>query len=44
MSPVPAIDFARYTALVNRIEPIRREGEVVELVGLIVESKGPRPP
>jgi len=36
-----ALDFSRYTSLVNRMEPVRREGEVVELVGLIVESKGP---
>ena len=25
----------------NRLEPVRMEGEVVELVGLIVESRGP---
>jgi FliI/YscN family ATPase len=41
MSPVPAIDFSRYATIINRMEPVRREGEVVELVGLIVESKGP---
>ena len=35
------IDFSRYTAIVNRMEPVRMEGEVVELVGLIVESRGP---
>ena len=34
-------DFSHYTALLSRIDPIRSEGEVVELVGLIVESKGP---
>jgi FliI/YscN family ATPase len=36
-----ALDFSRYASLVNRMEPVRWEGEVVELVGLIVESKGP---
>lgn len=35
------IDFSRYTHLLSRIEPIRMEGEVVELVGLIIESQGP---
>jgi len=35
------IDFSPYTAIVNRMEPVRMEGEVVELVGLIVESRGP---
>jgi flagellum-specific ATP synthase len=35
------IDLMRYTALLNRMEPVRMEGEVVELVGLIVESRGP---
>ena len=36
-----AIDFSRYAALISRMDPILSEGEVVELVGLIVESKGP---
>jgi len=35
------IDLSRYATLVRRMEPILSEGEVVELVGLIVESKGP---
>ncbi len=35
------IDFSRYTAVMNRIQPVRLEGEVVELVGLIVEARGP---
>src|ERR1035441_2001765 len=35
------IDLSRYAEFVNRIEPLRLEGEVVELVGLIVESRGP---
>jgi FliI/YscN family ATPase len=35
------VDLSRYCGLLNRIEPIRLEGEVVEMVGLIVESRGP---
>lgn len=35
------IDMLRYAALLNRLQPVRMEGEVVELVGLIVESRGP---
>jgi flagellum-specific ATP synthase len=35
------IDISRYTAILDRLEPVRMEGEVVELVGLIVESRGP---
>lgn len=35
------MDLSRYCDLVNRIEPLRLEGEVVELVGLIIESRGP---
>ena len=41
MSTVIEIDLSRYTAALNRIQPVRMEGEVVELVGLIVESRGP---
>jgi FliI/YscN family ATPase len=36
-----ALDFSRYIAFLNRMDPILSEGEVVELVGLIVESRGP---
>ena len=35
------IDLGRYAALLDRLEPLRMEGEIVELVGLIVESRGP---
>jgi flagellum-specific ATP synthase len=35
------IDFSRYTTALQRMEPVRMEGEVLELVGLIVESRGP---
>ena len=34
-------DLNRYAALLGRMEPIRMEGEVVEQVGLLVESRGP---
>ena len=35
------LDLSRYTTLLDRLEPVRLEGEIVELVGLIVESRGP---
>jgi FliI/YscN family ATPase len=35
------IDLSRYTTALERMEPVRSEGEVIELVGLIVESRGP---
>jgi flagellum-specific ATP synthase len=41
MSSSLSVDFSRFTAAVNRIQPVRTEGEVIELVGLIVESRGP---
>src|SRR5580698_7317787 len=41
MSSAIDFDLSRYTILLNRMEPVRMEGEVVELVGLIVESRGP---
>jgi flagellum-specific ATP synthase len=41
MTPTAEIDLSRYTAALHRIEPMRSEGEIVELVGLIVESRGP---
>jgi FliI/YscN family ATPase len=41
MTPASDIDLSRYTAALNRIQPVRTEGEIVELVGLIVESRGP---
>jgi FliI/YscN family ATPase len=41
MSTAFQLDLSRYAAFLERVEPIRMEGEVVELVGLIVESKGP---
>jgi FliI/YscN family ATPase len=41
MTPALPFDLARYATLLKRLEPVRMEGEVVELVGLIVESRGP---
>ena len=41
MNAIAPIDFSGYAAILNRINPMRSEGEVVELVGLIVESRGP---
>jgi flagellum-specific ATP synthase len=41
MNAIAPIDFSGYAAILNRINPVRSEGEVVELVGLIVESRGP---
>ena len=41
MSAAIEIDLSRYTTLLSRLQPIRMEGEIVELVGLIVESRGP---
>lgn len=41
MTPAVELDLSRYMSYVNRATPVRMEGEVVELVGLIVESRGP---
>jgi flagellum-specific ATP synthase len=41
MNSVIDIDLSRYTTRLNRLQPVRMEGEIVELVGLIVESRGP---
>src|SRR5208282_3436024 len=35
------IDFSRYATILSRMQSVRHEGEIVELVGLIVESRGP---
>jgi len=39
--PSVELDFSRYATILSRMDPVRHEGEVVELVGLIVESRGP---
>ncbi|MES1262222.1 MAG: FliI/YscN family ATPase [Acidobacteriota bacterium] len=41
MTPAADLDLSRYAHAIHRIEPVRMEGEVVALVGLIVESRGP---
>jgi FliI/YscN family ATPase len=35
------IDLRRFAAIVNRLDPVCMTGEVVELVGMLVESMGP---
>jgi flagellum-specific ATP synthase len=41
MSSASHLDLSRYSSQLSRVQPIRLEGEVIELVGLIVESRGP---
>jgi FliI/YscN family ATPase len=41
MATTETLDLSGYEGILNRLEPIRLTGEVVELVGLIVESRGP---
>jgi FliI/YscN family ATPase len=41
MTSATELDFSRYAAILSRMDSVRHEGEVVELVGLIVESRGP---
>jgi flagellum-specific ATP synthase len=41
MSTQDQLDLSSYLADVERIDPLRRTGQVVELVGLLVESRGP---
>ncbi|HKD07459.1 MAG TPA: FliI/YscN family ATPase [Bryobacteraceae bacterium] len=38
--PAP-LDLRRYNAWLDRMDPVLSEGEVVEIVGLIIESRGP---
>ncbi len=40
-SPDPAMIFARYHQLLGLIDPIRPIGNVVKVVGLVIESEGP---
>ena len=35
------LDLSRFSAMLGRMDPICMAGEVVELVGLLVESRGP---
>jgi FliI/YscN family ATPase len=41
MTALDELDLRPWAAAVERTEPIRAAGEVVELVGLLVESRGP---
>lgn len=41
MSNIPAIDLSRYENLLHRINPIRVNGKVSEIIGLMVEGHGP---
>ena len=37
----PAIDLSRYETILNRINPIRVNGKVSEIIGLMVQGNGP---
>lgn len=41
MIPRMQIDFSQYFRAIEQADPVRMEGEVVELIGLVVESRGP---
>jgi flagellum-specific ATP synthase len=41
MSNMPAIDLTRYENILRRINPIRVNGKVSEIIGLMVEGHGP---
>ena len=41
MSALQAINLSHYNQMLTRMEPMRMEGEVVEVVGLVIESRGP---
>jgi len=41
MSNAPAVDLARYENILKRINPIRVNGKVSEIIGLMVEGHGP---
>jgi FliI/YscN family ATPase len=41
MTALDELDLRAWSAAVERADPIRASGEVVELVGLLVESRGP---
>jgi flagellum-specific ATP synthase len=40
-SEMTTLDLSHFSAILDRIDPICMAGEVVELVGLLVESRGP---
>jgi flagellum-specific ATP synthase len=39
--PTPDIDFEAYFTRLGQVDPLTWSGEVVELVGLLIESRGP---
>lgn len=39
--PAPDIDFEAYFTRLGQVDPLTWSGEVVELVGLLIESRGP---
>ena len=41
MSAFPTVDINPYLAQIDRVDPLVWSGEVVELVGLLIESRGP---
>lgn len=41
MSNAPAIDLSRYETILKRMNPIRVNGKVSEIIGLMVEGHGP---
>jgi flagellum-specific ATP synthase len=41
MTP-PEVDFERYIGLVRRLDTVRANGKVVQVVGVVVESLGPQ--
>ncbi|MCD4828107.1 MAG: flagellar protein export ATPase FliI [Candidatus Cloacimonetes bacterium] len=41
MTPPSATDFSKYETILERVNPIRQNGTVSQVIGLIVESHGP---
>ena len=37
----PAVDFARYRGMIRQLDPVRSNGVVTQVIGLVVESTGP---
>jgi flagellum-specific ATP synthase len=42
MDEIPRIDFTGHRHRIAQINPIQVSGKVTEIVGLIVEAKGPK--
>lgn len=41
MNPLPPCDLSRYSQRLQRLNPIRIEGRVKQVIGLVMESNGP---